>query len=125
MTTETATAEVGAPTKAAPSGVVYEFWVVMLLGLAYGLRLLRPADDVVPVALRHSGVPPEQHRGRGPGLGPVAHLGDRRLCVRPLVGPEGREEAVPVGGDAGVLRLLGAVGPGRRFLVALGLAHAD
>jgi len=37
MTTETATAtDIGAETRKAPGGMVYEFWVVLLLGLAYG-----------------------------------------------------------------------------------------
>jgi MFS family permease len=37
MTTDTATAaDIGATTKEAPASIGYEFWVVMLLGLAYG-----------------------------------------------------------------------------------------
>jgi MFS family permease len=37
MTTDTATAmDIGAPAKSSPGSLVYEFWVVLLLGLAYG-----------------------------------------------------------------------------------------
>src|SRR5215469_6709860 len=37
MTTDAATAvDLGATTKAAPQSTLYEYWVVLLLGLAYG-----------------------------------------------------------------------------------------